>query len=215
MKIFLDTAIREEIKQFSSMGIVDGVTTNPSLLKTANEPYRQVLAEICDLVEGPVSAEVVAEDWQGMVSEGVDLASIADNIIIKIPMCPAGMRAVGELKKQGIACNVTLIFSANQALLAAKAGARYVSPFVGRLDDIGHDGMDVIEEIMEIYANYEFDTEVIVASVRHPQHVIQSGLMGADIATIPTKILQQMFSHTLTDVGIKKFLSAWKDVPKQ
>jgi len=214
MKIFLDTAIRDEISRFSSLGIVDGVTTNPSLLKTANAPYREVLADICQLVEGPVSAEVIAEDWEGMVREGKDLSGIADNIIIKIPMCPEGMRAVGELKKLGIACNVTLIFSSNQALLAAKAGARYVSPFIGRLDDIGHDGMDLVEEIMEIYANYDFDTEVIVASVRHPQHVVQAGLLGADIATIPSKVLEQMFCHSLTDAGIQKFLAAWQDVPK-
>lgn len=215
MKLFLDTAIREEIRQFAAYGLVDGVTTNPSLLKTANAPYKEVIKDICDMIPGPVSAEVVAEDWEGMVSEGRELAGIAGNVVIKIPMTPDGMRAVGELRDLGIPANVTLIFSAPQALLAAKAGARYVSPFVGRLDDIGHDGMAVIEEISEIYSNYDYDTEIIVASIRHPQHVIQSALLGADIATVPTKILQAMFHHPLTDSGIEKFLAAWKDVPKQ
>lgn len=214
MKIFLDTAIRDEIRRFADMGIIDGVTTNPSLLKTANAPYRDVIAEICAMVPGPVSAEVVAEDWEGMVREGRELSAIAKNVVIKIPMTPAGMRAVGELKREGIESNVTLIFSSNQALLAAKAGARYVSPFVGRLDDVGHDGMLVVEEILEAYGSYDFDTEVIVASVRHPQHVVQSAIMGADIATIPTKVLAAMFRHPLTDLGILKFLEAWADVPK-
>ena len=214
MKIFLDTAIRDEIRRFADLGIIDGVTTNPSLLKVAKAPYREVIAEICALVPGPVSAEVVAEDWEGMVREGRELSGIAENVIIKIPMTPAGMRAVGELKKAGIESNVTLIFSSNQALLAAKAGARYVSPFVGRLDDAGHDGMDVVEEILEAYGNYAFETEVIVASVRHPQHVVQAAMMGADIATIPTNVLEAMFRHPLTDIGIRKFLEAWEDVPK-
>ena len=214
MKIFLDTAIRDEIRRFADLGIIDGVTTNPSLLKVAKAPYREVIAEICALVPGPVSAEVVAEDWEGMVRQGRELSGIAENVIIKIPMTPAGMRAVGELKKAGIESNVTLIFSSNQALLAAKAGARYVSPFVGRLDDAGHDGMDVVEEILEAYGNYAFETEVIVASVRHPQHVVQAAMMGADIATIPTNVLEAMFRHPLTDIGIRKFLEAWEDVPK-
>jgi transaldolase len=215
MKLFLDTAIRDEIREYAAYGLVDGVTTNPSLLKTANAPYKEVIKDICEMIPGPVSAEVVSEDWEGMVKEGLELSEIADNVIIKIPMTPDGMRAVGELRDQGIFCNVTLIFSSTQALLAAKAGARYVSPFVGRLDDIGHDGMAVIEEISEIYSNYDFDTEIIVASVRHQQHVIQSAMMGADIATVPTKILKAMFKHPLTDSGIESFLAAWKDVPKQ
>ena len=214
MKIFLDTAIRDEIRRFADLGIIDGVTTNPSLLKAAKAPYREVIAEICAMVPGPVSAEIVAEDWEGMVRQGRELSGIAENVIIKIPMTPAGMRAVGELKKAGIESNVTLIFSSNQALLAAKAGARYVSPFVGRLDDAGHDGMDVVEEILEAYGNYAFETEVIVASVRHPQHVVQAAMMGADIATIPTNVLEAMFRHPLTDIGIRKFLEAWEDVPK-
>lgn len=215
MKIFLDTAVRDEIREMVQIGLVDGVTTNPSLLKVANAPYREVIREICEIVPGPVSAEVVAEDWNGMVTEGRELASIAENVIVKIPMTPEGMRAVSVLKGEGIASNVTLIFSANQALLAAKAGARYVSPFVGRLDDIGHDGMELVEEILEVFSGYEFETEVIVASVRHPLHVAQAALMGADIATVPTKVLKAMFKHPLTDMGIEKFLAAWKDVPKQ
>lgn len=214
MKIFLDTAIRDEIRHMAEWGLIDGVTTNPSLLKVANEPYREVLADICQMVTGPVSAEVVAEDWAGMVSEGKELAAIAENVVVKIPMTQDGMRAVSELKKSGIRSNVTLIFSANQAILAAKAGAAYVSPFVGRLDDVGQDGMELVEEILEIYSGYDYETEVIVASVRHPQHVIQAGLMAAHIATVPTKVLEAMFRHPLTDVGIEKFLSAWKDVPK-
>ncbi len=214
MKIFLDTAIRDEIRRMAELGLIDGVTTNPSLLKVANAPYRDVIAEICQMVTGPVSAEVVAEDWEGMVSEGKELAAIAENVVIKIPMTPDGMRAVSELKKSGIRSNVTLIFSANQAILAAKAGATYVSPFVGRLDDVGQDGMELVEEILEIYSGYDYETEVIVASVRHPQHVIQAGLMAAHIATVPTKVLEAMFRHPLTDIGIEKFLSAWKDVPK-
>ncbi len=214
MKIFLDTAIRDEIRHMAEWGLIDGVTTNPSLLKVANEPYREVLADICQMVTGPVSAEVVAEDWAGMVSEGKELAAIAENVVVKIPMTQDGMRAVSELKKSGIRSNVTLIFSANQAILAAKAGAAYVSPFVGRLDDVGQDGMELVAETPEIYSWYDYETEVIVASVRHPQHVIQAGLMAAHIATVPTKVLEAMFRHPLTDVGIEKFLSAWKDVPK-
>jgi len=214
MKIFLDTAIREDIRRFSALGIVDGVTTNPSLLKKAQAPYREVIAEICEMVPGPVSAEVVAEDWEGMVREGRELSAIAANVVIKIPMGMPGIRAVSELKREGIETNVTLIFSANQALLAAKAGARFVSPFVGRLDDVGHDGMEVVEEILAAYESYDFSTEVIVASVRHPQHVIQSALMGAEIATVPTAVLEAMFRHPLTDIGIRKFLDAWKEVRK-
>ncbi len=215
MKIFLDTAIRDEIREMVQWGVVDGVTTNPSLLKVANAPYREVIREICAMVSGPVSAEVVAEQWEGMLAEGRELAGIADNVIVKIPMTPDGMRAVSLLKSEGIPSNVTLIFSANQALLAAKAGARYVSPFVGRLDDIGHDGMDVVEQILEVYSAYDFDTEVIVASVRHPLHVTQSALLGADIATVPTKVLKAMFKHPLTDRGVESFLAAWRDVPQK
>jgi transaldolase len=214
MKIFLDTAIRDEIRRMVAIGVVDGVTTNPSLLKEARAPYRQVIAEICAMVPGPVSAEVVAEDWEGMVREGRDLAAIADNVVVKIPMGAEGIRAVKALSGQGIHTNVTLIFSALQAILAAKAGATYVSPFVGRLDDAGHDGMATVEEIIAAYDSYDFDTEVLVASVRHPQHVLRAALMGADVVTLPTKVLEAMFRHPLTDLGIVKFLDAWKDVPK-
>ncbi len=215
MQIFLDTAIREEIRRMVALGIVDGVTTNPSLLKTANAPYREVIAEICEMVPGPVSAEVVAEDWEGMVREGRELASIAPNVVVKIPMSAEGIRAVRALSAEEIRTNVTLIFSSLQAILAAKAGATYVSPFVGRLDDAGHDGMDVVEEMVTAFGNYGYDTRVLVASVRHPQHVVQAALMGADVVTLPTKVLEQMFRHPLTDVGIVTFLDAWRDVPKQ
>ena len=214
MKIFLDTAIRDEIRRMVAIGVVDGVTTNPSLLKAAKAPYRQVIAEICAMLPGPVSAEVVAEDWEGMVREGRELAAIAKNVVVKIPMGAEGMRAVGALHREGLHTNVTLIFSPLQAILAAKAGATYVSPFVGRLDDIGQDGMAVVEEILAAYDAYDFDTEVLVASVRHPQHVLRAALMGADVVTLPTQVLEAMFRHPLTDAGIAKFLEAWKDVPK-
>ncbi len=214
MKIFLDTAVMSEIQEMVSLGIVDGVTTNPSLLKTAGVPYRELLEEIAHLVPGPISAEVVAEEAAGMVREGRDLASIAENIVVKIPMGREGVKAVHALDSEGIETNMTLVFSANQALLAAKAGASFVSPFIGRLDDAGQTGMDVVQDILEIYANYDFETEVIVASVRHPLHVVQAGLIGADIATVPTAVLKAMFEHPLTDVGKAKFLDAWRGVRK-
>jgi len=214
MKIFLDTAVLDEIREMAELGIVDGVTTNPSLLKVSRMPYREVLEEICHLVPGPVSAEVVAEDAEGMVREGRALAAIAENIVVKVPMGREGIRAVAALGAEGIETNVTLVFSANQAILAAKAGARFVSPFIGRLDDAGQTGMDVVDETLEIYANYDFDTEVIVASVRHPLHVVQAGLTGADIVTVPTAVLRAMFEHPLTDIGKAKFLEAWRQVRK-
>ncbi|MCK4303594.1 MAG: fructose-6-phosphate aldolase [Candidatus Eisenbacteria sp.] len=214
MKIFLDTAIRADIHRLAAMGVVDGVTTNPSLLKIAKAPYREVIADICEMVAGPVSAEVVAEDWQGMVREGRELSSIAKNVVVKIPMGFEGIRAVAELKKERIATNVTLVFSSNQAILAAKAGARFVSPFIGRLDDVGHDGMEVVEEILAAYEAYGYETEVLVASIRHPQHVVRAALLGAHVVTLPTRVLEAMFQHPLTDIGIRKFLEAWKQVPK-
>jgi transaldolase len=214
MKFFLDTAIRSEIREFAALGIVDGVTTNPSLLKQAAAPYREVLGDICRLIPGPISAEVVAEDAEGMLREARELAAIAENIVIKVPMTPSGIEAVAALRAEGIDTNVTLVFSTNQALLAAKAGASFVSPFIGRLDDVGQEGMGLIAEIMEVYANYEYETELIVASVRHPMHVVEAGLLGADIVTMPTRVLRAMFQHPLTDVGIAKFLAAWRDVPK-
>ncbi|MBD3236092.1 MAG: fructose-6-phosphate aldolase [Candidatus Eisenbacteria bacterium] len=214
MKFFLDTAERDEIQRMTELGFVDGVTTNPSLLKKAGAPYQQVLQEICALVSGPVSAEVVAEDHAGMIAEGRELAAIAENVVIKVPMGSEGLRAVRGLREHGIDCNVTLVFSTNQAILAAKAGARFVSPFIGRLDDVAQEGMQLIEEIVQIYENYEFESELIVASVRHPMHVVDAGLLGADIVTMPTRVLEAMFQHPLTDIGKEKFLAAWRDVPK-
>jgi transaldolase len=212
MKFFLDTAIREEIRALAALGIVDGVTTNPSLLKDARAPYREVLADICRLVPGPISAEVIAEDVAGMIREAHELAGIAQNIVVKIPMGRPGIEAVASLRAEGINTNVTLVFSANQALLAAKAGAGFVSPFIGRLDDVGQSGMALVEEILEIYDNYDFETEVIVASVRHPMHVTEAAQLGADIVTMPAKVLAAMFEHPLTDIGKRKFLEAWRDV---
>ena len=215
MKFFLDTAIREEIQEMAALGMVDGVTTNPSLLKIARAPYREVIAEICRLVSpGPVSAEVLAQDLDGMIREGRDLHTIAPNVVVKVPMGPVGLQAVRTLRADRVDCNVTLVFSVNQALLAAKAGARFVSPFIGRLDDVGQEGMALIEEILEVYGNYDFETEVIVASIRHPMHVAEAARLGADIVTMPTGVLRAMYQHPLTDVGKAKFLEAWRDVPK-
>jgi len=213
MKFFIDTANVEEIKEAADLGLVDGVTTNPSLLAMENREFDSLVREICGLVEGPVSLEVVGTEAAGMVDEGKKLAAISDNVVIKIPMTAPGMQAVGRLAADGIGCNVTLVFSANQALMAAKAGAAFVSPFVGRIDDTGGDGMGLISEILDIYANYVFSTEIIVASVRHPGHVLESAMLGADIATVPTAILKKLFNHPLTDVGIERFLEDWKNVP--
>jgi transaldolase len=216
MKFFLDTAIREEIREMAALGMVDGVTTNPSLLKTARAPYRDVIGEICRIVApGPVSAEVLSEDAAGMLREARELRAIAPNIVVKVPMDAPGLQVVRTLRDEGIECNVTLVFSVNQALLAAKAGARFVSPFIGRLDDVGQEGMALIEEILEVYGNYDFATEVIVASVRHPMHVAAAARLGADVVTMPTTVLRAMYQHPLTDVGKRKFLEAWRDVPKQ
>ena len=216
MKFFLDTAIRDEIREMTALGMVDGVTTNPSLLKTAAAPYREVIAEICRMVDpGPVSAEVLAEDADGMLREARTLHTIAPNVVVKIAMGPVGLQVVRALRDEQIDCNVTLVFSGNQALLAAKAGARYVSPFIGRLDDVGQEGMALIEEILEIYGNYAFPTEVIVASIRHPMHVSAAARLGADIATMPTAVLRAMYRHPLTDAGKQKFLEAWRDVPQR
>jgi len=213
MKFFLDTANVAEIKKGVEMGLVDGVTTNPSLIAKTGREARQVLEEICHLVPGPVSAEVLATDVAGMVAEGKRLAAIADNIAVKIPMTADGLRAVRVLRAEDIAVNVTLVFSATQALLVAKAGATFVSPFIGRLDDVSHEGMDLIDDIVQIYANYEFDTEIIVASVRHPVHVLESARLGADIVTVPFDVLLKLMQHPLTDIGIKKFLDDAKKIP--
>ncbi|ONN26533.1 transaldolase [Thermosipho affectus] len=210
MKIFLDTAKIDEIKKGVEWGLVDGVTTNPTLIAKAGTPFKETIKEICQIVRGPVSAEVVSLDWQEMVKEARELAKIDDYVVVKIPMTPDGLKAVKILSAEGIKTNVTLVFSANQALLAAKAGATYVSPFVGRMDDIANDGMGIVDEIITIYSNYGFETEVIVASVRHPKHVLESALMGADIVTIPFNVLEKLFHHPMTEIGIKRFLDDWK-----
>lgn len=210
MKFFIDTANLEEIKKGLEMGMVDGVTTNPSLVARENKPFEEILAEICKIVDGPVSAEVVSLEAEGMLGEARQLAKISENIVVKIPMVVEGLKAVKTLAAEGIKTNVTLIFSAAQALLAAKAGAAYVSPFVGRLDDIGNPGMDLVGDIVTIYDNYGYQSEIIVASVRSPQHVLDAALLGADIATIPYKVIAQLAKHPLTDLGVAQFLADWE-----
>ena len=210
MKFFIDTANLEEIKKGLAMGMVDGVTTNPSLIAKENKPFEEIIAEICKVVDGPVSAEVVSLEAEGMLAEARKLAKLADNIVIKVPMIVEGLKAVKQLAAEGIKTNVTLVFSAAQALLAAKAGATYVSPFVGRLDDIGNPGMDLIGDIVTIYDNYGYQSEIIVASIRSPQHVLDAALIGADIATIPFKVIAQLAKHPLTDRGIEQFLADWE-----
>ncbi|WP_456397959.1 fructose-6-phosphate aldolase [Desulfurobacterium sp.] len=213
MKFFIDTADVNEIKQALELGLIDGVTTNPTLISKTGRPFREVAKEILELVDGPVSLEVVSLDVNGMVDEARQLSKLGENVVIKIPMTTEGLKAVRILSEEGIKTNVTLVFSPLQALLAAKVGATYVSPFVGRLDDIGHDGMELISQIVDIYANYGFMTEVIVASVRHPKHVLEAALIGADIATIPFKVIAQFARHPLTDIGIERFLEDWAKVP--
>lgn len=214
MKFFIDTANIDEIKQAVAMGMVDGVTTNPSLVARENKPHEEILKEICAVVDGPVSAEVVSVEADGMVAEGEKLSALHPNIVVKIPMITEGLIAVKRLAAAGIKSNVTLVFSATQALMAAKAGAAYVSPFVGRLDDISANGMDLVADIMTIYANYGYSTEIIVASIRNPMHVVETGLIGADIATIPFKVIAQLANHPLTDIGLEKFLADWKNSQK-
>lgn len=211
MKFFIDTADVKEIAAASELGLVDGVTTNPSLVAKSGRDFHEVLREIINLVDGPISAEVVATDAAGMVSEGEALAELSpEKIVIKLPLTEEGLKATKILSNRGLKTNLTLIFSPLQALLAAKAGATYVSPFVGRLDDIGHDGMELVDQIGTIFDNYGYTTEIIVASVRSPQHVLQAGLMGADICTIPFSVMQQLAKHPLTDIGLEKFLTDWK-----
>jgi transaldolase len=210
MKFFIDTANIAEIKEANAMGMVDGVTTNPSLIAKEGRDFKEIITEICKIVDGPISAEVISLDADGMVSEARDLALIHKNIVVKIPMTVDGLKAVRLLSEEEIKTNVTLVFSPLQALMAAKAGASYVSPFVGRLDDLSQEGMLLVEQIVEIYANYAFDTEVIVASIRNPLHALESALMGADIATIPFNVLSKLAAHPLTDKGIKAFLDDWK-----
>ncbi|HEB83404.1 MAG TPA: fructose-6-phosphate aldolase [Bacteroidetes bacterium] len=215
MKFYLDTADVDEIREAASWGVLDGVTTNPSLVAKTGREYRDVLTEILEIVDGPISAEVIAVDYEGIVKEGRELAAIHPNIVVKVPLIVEGIKATRTLAGEGVRVNNTLCFSPSQALLSAKAGAAYVSPFVGRLDDISHDGMELVEQIIQIYANYGFDTEVIVASVRHPQHLVQAALMGADIATLPFKIFQQAIKHPLTDIGLAKFLADYEKVSKR
>ena len=214
MKFFIDTAYLSEIKEAASMGIIDGVTTNPSLVAKTGRKFRDVLLEICDVVKGPVSAEVVTTTCDEMMKEARELAGLRPNIVVKIPLIAEGLKAVKQCAEEGIKTNVTLCFSASQALLAAKAGATYISPFVGRVDDISNGGMDIVADIIQIYRNYDFDTEVLVASVRHPMHVMEAARMGADVATCPLKVLMQLVKHPLTDIGLERFLADWEKVPK-
>jgi len=210
MKFFIDTANIDEIKEAHNMGMVDGVTTNPSLIAKEGRDFEEIIKEICQLVDGPISAEVVSVDTQGMIKEARDLAKIHDNIVVKIPMIVDGLKATRQLSEEGIKTNVTLVFSPLQALMAAKAGATYVSPFIGRLDDLSQEGLLLVEQMVEIYSNYAFDTEIIVASVRNPLHVLESALMGADIATIPFSVLGKLAAHPMTDKGLKAFLDDWE-----
>jgi len=210
MKLFVDTGNVKEIEALAAIGILDGATTNPSLMAKEGGDPRRILKRICEILQGPVSAEVVATDVDGMIREGRDLATIDDNIVVKVPFTKAGVQACKSLSGGGIHVNVTLIFSATQAWLAAKAGASYVSPFVGRLDDIGATGMTLVREIVDIFDNFEYDTEVLVASVRNPLHVIDAARMGADVATCPPAVIEQCFKHPLTDLGLEKFLKDWE-----
>ena len=210
MKFFIDSADTNEIKQAAAMGLVDGVTTNPSLVAKAGKDFITLIKEICTLVDGPISAEVVSLEAEGMLKEGRELAKLHKNIVVKVPLTEEGLKATKQFTKEGIRTNVTLCFSSTQALLAAKAGATYISPFIGRLDDISQDGMALIKEIRTIYDNYGFKTEILAASIRHPMHVRDAAMVGADVATCPFKILQQLSKHPLTDAGLKQFLADWE-----
>jgi transaldolase len=211
MKIFIDTGNLNEIREAASYGILDGVTTNPSLMaKEGHKDARKTYEEICKIVPGPVSAEVISVDYEGILKEGRELSKIAPNIIVKVPLILEGLKAVKTFTEEGINTNVTLCFSPSQAVLAAKAGASIVSPFIGRLDDISHDGMQLIEQIVQIYGNYGFETEILVASVRHPMHFVEACMLGADICTIPFSVIKQLVKHPLTDIGLEKFISDWK-----
>jgi transaldolase len=216
MMIFLDTGNMKEIKEAASWGVLDGITTNPSLVAKEGRSFKDLLKEICSLVDGPISAEVVSVEADAMVKEGKDLAAIHKNIVVKVPLIPEGLKACKALTSQGIRVNVTLCFSPNQALLAAKAGAWCVSPFIGRLDDISHNGMELIRDIVTIFRNYQYKTKVLVASVRHPQHVVEAAKIGGDICTMPMTVFKQLVQHPLTDIGLKKFLADWdkQNVPK-
>lgn len=210
MKIFLDTANIDEIRRFNDMGLLDGITTNPSLLFREGQDPDSVMSQITSMMDGDVSLEVVSTAYEEMVQEGLKLYSTGDNVVVKVPMTPDGLHACQTLSSRNIPVNVTLIFSANQAVLAAKSGAKYVSPFIGRLDDIGHDGMDLIRTILEIFRHYDFDTQVLVASVRHPLHVVEAARLGAHVVTLPPNVLDKMIKHPLTDIGLDSFLSDWR-----
>lgn len=211
MKFFIDTANLDEIREANELGLIDGVTTNPSLVaKEGDVDFKEHIAKICSIVKGDVSAEVTALDTEGMLAEGRELAKIAQNVVVKCPLTLDGLKATRILSEEGTGVNVTLCFNAAQAILAAKAGAKYISPFIGRLDDISINGMQLIEEIVQIYQNYDYDTQVLAASIRHPMHIVESALVGADVATIPFKVIQQLVKHPLTDKGIESFLSDWK-----
>lgn len=210
MKFFIDTANIKEIKEAAALGILDGVTTNPSLVAKEGKDFRKLLDEILAIVDGPVSAEVVSTDYDGIIKEAHELSKIDKNIVVKVPLIKEGLKAVRTLSSENINTNVTLCFSASQALLAAKAGATYISPFVGRLDDISHDGMELISQIVQIYKNYNYKTQVLVASIRHPLHLVEAALMGADVCTMPFSVIDKLFNHPLTDLGLEKFLSDWK-----
>ncbi|KUO62880.1 fructose-6-phosphate aldolase [bacterium BRH_c32] len=211
MKFFIDSANIAHIREAASLGLLDGVTTNPSLVAKEKTNFKELLEEIVKLVDGPISAEVVSTDYAGMLKEAKDLVKIHDNIVVKIPLIREGIKAVKTLSEEGIKTNVTLCFTATQALLAAKAGATYISPFVGRLDDISTSGMELIKQIVQIYKNYNYKTQVLVASIRHPLHLIEAAMMGADVATIPYDVIEKLFKHPLTDSGLEKFLSDWKN----
>ncbi len=215
MKFFIDTANIDEIREAASLGILDGVTTNPSLVYKSGKDFRKLLDEILEIVDGPVSAEVIATDYEGILKEAREYASIHKNIVVKVPLIKEGLKAVKTLFEENIKVNVTLCFSPAQALLAAKAGATYISPFIGRLDDISTSGMDLISQIVQIYRNYNFSTEVLVASVRHPLHLVEAALIGADICTMPFGVIDKLFNHPLTDIGLSKFLSDWKKLPSK
>ena len=214
MKFFIDTANIDEIREAASLGILDGVTTNPSLVAKEGRSFHDVVREIASIVDGPISAEVTALDAPGMLAQGKELAKIHDNVVIKVPLTKDGLKACKAFRSQGIRVNVTLCFSPTQALLAAKCDATYISPFVGRLDDISHDGMELIAQIRQIYDNYGFTTEILSASIRHPIHVVQSALAGADVGTMPYKVMMQLYEHPLTDLGLKKFLADWEKLKK-
>ncbi len=215
MQFFIDTANIEQIREAASLGVLDGVTTNPSLVAKEGKDFRELLKEILEIVDGPVSAEVISTDRSGIMAEARELAAIHPNIVVKVPLVKEGLMAVRALSEEGIKTNVTLCFSPAQAIMAAKAGATYVSPFIGRLDDISTDGMDLIEKIVTIYDNYAFETQVLVASVRHPLHVVEAALIGADVVTIPFKVLDQLLKHPLTDIGLDRFLADWDKYKKQ